>query len=165
MNAWVDILCRYVRGAFCFALPHRSVWRGVALNTCSARCTHIDNRVSTRRHSAERKCAGAREKSQEQRKRKRERESAFVMVLHLNDHRLREHEHYVIRLSCPPPLHPELFLFPLHRFLSSWCHPLNPPSCYSASLNTSIARNKKVGEQLMALAGVPVMFSSVALRS
>lgn len=57
----------------CSALPHRSVWKGAMLNTCSALYTHIDNTVSTRHHSAERarERTGHEEKSQEQRRRKR----------------------------------------------------------------------------------------------
>lgn len=49
--------------------------KGVMLNTCSAHCTHIDNMISTRHHSAEGEREQEQEKSQEQRRRKIKRKS------------------------------------------------------------------------------------------
>lgn len=87
--------------------------RGVMLNTCSAHCTHIDNIISTRHHSAARnERVGAREKPRREAKTEKEKR-AFVAVLHLNDHRLGEHESYVI------PRVTALILRPLSLFFLS----------------------------------------------
>lgn len=122
------------------------------LNTCSALCTHIDNIISTRHHSAEKEREseswGKREKPRAEGKKEKR---AFVIVLHLNDHRLREHEHYVILqvmalIAHRPPTPRERFFsafFSLHRFLSSWCHPLNPPSADCIALNTLTTQTKR----------------------
>lgn len=51
--------------------------KGVMLDTCSAHCTHIDNIISTRHHSAgrERERAGVREKPRAEEKKEEEKEA------------------------------------------------------------------------------------------
>lgn len=100
------------RGFFLSAIASSLCVKGVMLNTCSAHCTHIDNIISTRHHSAERESQQEREKAKN-RGDERERERLFVIVLHLNDHRLREHEHYVI------PRVTAFFLSPFSPFFLS----------------------------------------------
>lgn len=76
-----------------------------------------------------------RERKAKSRGEERERERAFVIVLHLNDHRLREHEHYVIPWVMAiilPPLANKKMMLQLAGLVGSVRHPYNISACCSS---------------------------------